>query len=99
MGSIDVNVPWQYRQRGAAARPRTWLVIALFLVGVASAALNVYQYAHPRVLIYLMHPESGTPQPEVSTVPPEPQKEKADSGALDTDGSCDLSWSYCWKTT
>jgi hypothetical protein len=75
------------RQRGGKLRVQGWLLAVLLATATASAALNVYQYKHPRTVVYLMHPESG-----------EIRKERADSGALDGEMSCTLSWSGCWKT-
>jgi hypothetical protein len=89
---VQVNVPYQYRvpprrqQVGGSARPRTWLIVALALAGVASAVMNVYQYKHPHVIYVILEP----------VVKKEALK---DSGALDGDGACELSWTYCWKRT
>lgn len=92
----DDSVPLK-AQRGGSAGPRTWLVLALLLAGLMSAAMNVRQYRERLVMIEAF--KQLTPSSPADDADSAPHAvAEADSGELN-DGPCNLSWTLCWHRT
>lgn len=60
------------------------LKVLLFLAGVAVGAWALDAYKQTPIRVRCEGPEAPTVLPE--------------AGAISSDGSCDLSWSICWKS-
>jgi hypothetical protein len=88
VAAMRVEIPYRYRQRGGSARPRSWLVGALIIFALSSAAMNVYQHTHRQIVINVEAPAPGAMQPS-----------RADSGIFpDRADVCDNFFAICWKT-
>lgn len=64
---------------------RKSLLVALAVLAAGAVGFNVGLRAAGPIKV-----ECGGPKQGVSL---------KDAGALDDDGSCDLSWAYCWRRT
>jgi hypothetical protein len=84
------------KQRGGAAKPRTWILIALLVAGLASAAMNIYLMRHQTIEIIYTSPVLPTTQVKDNT--------DADVGVVHilNDGGmgvCTFADAICWTRT
>lgn len=83
-------------QQGGAVTPRTWLVIALIAVALASAATNIYLLRH-RQLVINYQERAAVVRPPSTTVG---NKRPPDAGIFpDYADVCDGFFAICWEKT